>query len=63
MKREKINGRTYSLIGIIIFIVVFIIDRLIFEIPIPLYIIILLAVIILIFMGLWLRKKERDNNG
>jgi archaellum biogenesis protein FlaJ (TadC family) len=59
----KINGRTYSIIGMIIFILVFIIDRFIFEIPVLIYIIILLAVIILLFTGLWLRKKERDNMG
>lgn len=45
----------------IIFILAYLIDRFIFKIPDLLYIIILLIVMYLMFGGLLIRKKARDN--
>jgi hypothetical protein len=42
----------------IIFILVFIVDRFIYKLPSSIYIIILLIVIVFMFSGIWIKKQE-----
>lgn len=61
MEDKIAYGRKLNFIGMIIFILAYLIDRFIFKIPDLLYIIILLIVMYLMFGGLLIRKKARDN--
>ena len=61
MEDKIAYGRKLNFIGMIIFILAYLIDRFIFKIPDLLYIIILLIVMYLMFRGLLIRKKARDN--
>lgn len=61
MEDKIAYGRKLNLIGMIIFILAYLIDRFILNIPDLLYIIILLIVMYLMFRGLLIRKKARDN--
>ena len=58
MENKAIDGRTLNIVGMIIFILVFIVDRFIYKLPSSIYIIILLIVIVFMFSGIWIKKQE-----
>ncbi len=58
LENKAIDGRTLNIVGMIIFILVFIVDRFIYKLPSSIYIIILLIVIVFMFSGIWIKKQE-----
>jgi hypothetical protein len=57
---KKTDGRKLILISTIVYIIMSVTDKFIFEIPDPIYVLISIPLIFFIFRGLWLRKKEGD---
>lgn len=58
LENKAIDGRTLNIVGMIIFILVFIVDRFIYKLQSSIYIIILLIVIVFMFSGIWIKKQE-----
>ena len=58
LENKAVDGRTLNIVGMIIFILVFIVDRFIYKLPSSIYIIILLIVIVFMFSGIWIKKQE-----
>lgn len=57
-KSIMIDGRTLNIIGMILFILVFITDKFIYKVPSSVYIVIMLVVAAFMFGGIWLQKQE-----